>query len=275
LVNTSFHKRLPRRNHLFIPFIMAGDPNSEITIDLALSLQKSGASILELGIPYSDPLADGPVIQRASIRALRNGMTLENGMKLVKKMRKNGLKIPVILFTYYNPVLQLGEERFFSLAKENEIDGLLIPDLPFEESKQIRVRCLLEGLQYISLVAPTSEQRIEMIASEAEGFLYCVSSLGVTGIRKELPNDLLHFLQKVKSFSKVPIAVGFGISHPTQIQTLLSHCNGVIIGSAIIAKIEQMSEDLKNPALYELAMDEFQQYIQSMISPILIERCQL
>jgi tryptophan synthase alpha chain len=253
---------------------MAGDPNPEITIDLALSLQNSGASILELGIPYSDPLADGPVIQRASMRALKNGMTLENGMKLVKKMRKNGLKIPVILFTYYNPVLQLGEERFFSLAKENDIDGLLISDLPFEESRQIRKRCLLEGLQYISLVAPTSEQRIEMIASEAAGFLYCVSSLGVTGIRKELPSDLLHFLQKVKSFSQVPVAVGFGISHPTQIQTLLPHCEGVIIGSAIVAKIEQMSEDLQNPALYELALEEFQQFINHLISPILVERCQ-
>ncbi len=151
-MNTTFTNRLPKAEKLFIPFIVAGDPHPDVTVEIALTLQESGASIIELGIPYSDPLADGPTIQRASGRALKNGVTLENSMKLVSVMRKKGLKIPVIIFTYYNPVLQLGEENFFALARQNGIDGLLVPDLPFEESEDLRKKCENEGLKFISLL---------------------------------------------------------------------------------------------------------------------------
>ncbi|WP_017755574.1 tryptophan synthase subunit alpha [Calidifontibacillus oryziterrae] len=241
---TTFTERLPKTDVLFIPFIMAGDPNEEMTIEIALALQEAGAHVLELGIPYSDPLADGPVIQRAALRALKEKMTLKKAMALVPKMRAKGLKIPVVVFTYYNPVLQLGIESFFALAKENDIDGLLIPDIPFEESEYIRKRSVEEGIEFISLVAPTSNERIEKIAKHASGFLYCVSTLGVTGMRSNLNNNIVPFLKKVKEVSAIPVAVGFGISSSEQVQALKDHCDGVIVGSAIVNKIEQLRDQL-------------------------------
>lgn len=253
---------------MFIPFIMAGDPSPDITVELALALQEAGASILELGIPYSDPLADGPIIQRSAARALNNGVSLKNAIELVPAMRKKGLKIPVIVFTYFNPVLQLGEDYFLALAKKNDIDGLLIPDLPFEESESLRNKCLENGLEFISLVAPTSKQRIIKIASQAQGFLYCVSSLGVTGVRQYLDEDIYTFLQNVKQYSNVPIAVGFGISTPDQVQMLKEHSDGIVMGSALIQKVEELSNQLLNSETFDLAIDEFKQFIMSVISPI-------
>lgn len=265
-MTTKFTERLPKTNLLFIPFIMAGDPNAETTVDLALALQEAGAHVLELGIPYSDPLADGPVIQRAAARALKQQMTLRKAMALVPKMRERGLKIPVVVFTYYNPVLQLGLESFFALARENDIDGLLIPDLPFEESEYIRSRCLEEGIEFISLVAPTSYERIEKIAKQARGFLYCVSSLGVTGIRSNLNDDITPFLKKVKEACSIPIAVGFGISSAEQIEMLKDHCDGVIVGSAIVNKIERLNEQLlsSDTTIRKEALVDFQGMVQSI-----------
>ncbi|MFC4617801.1 tryptophan synthase subunit alpha [Camelliibacillus cellulosilyticus] len=240
-------KRHPDRKH-FIPFITAGDPNPEATIDLALMLQELGANVLELGIPYSDPLADGPVIQRASIRALAGGMTLKKAMALVPLMRENGLKIPVIIFTYYNPLLQLNERKFIETAPSYGIDGLLIPDLPFEESAGVREACREVGLKLISLVAPTtSPQRLKMIAEAAEGFLYCVSSLGVTGERSRFHADVFAFLARVGAVSAVPIEVGFGVSNAEQIDRLKDHCDGFVAGSAIIKEIEAQAVELARP----------------------------
>jgi tryptophan synthase alpha chain len=253
---------------MFIPFIVAGDPHPDVTVELALALQQAGASILELGVPYSDPLADGPIIQRAAQRALKHEMTLKKAIELVSLMRKKGLKIPIILFTYYNPVLQLGEEYFFALARKNNVDGVLIPDLPFEESGHIRQLSEQSGLSFISLVAPTSRNRIKKIASEAQGFLYCVSSLGVTGMRDTLPNELYEFLAEVKAHSRVPVAVGFGISRSEQIQTLKDHCDGVVIGSALVQKIEQLADCLKQEETRKDALIEFQQYAQSLVEPL-------
>jgi tryptophan synthase alpha chain len=255
-------------NTMFIPFIVAGDPHPDATIELALALQESGAAVLELGIPYSDPLADGPVIQRAAQRALTNGMTLQKAVQLVATMRKKGLKIPIIIFTYYNPVLQLGEEYFFALARKNGVDGVLIPDLPFEESAHVRQLSWQYGLSFISLVAPTSKQRIRNIASSAKGFLYCISALGVTGKRDKLPDDLYEFLAEVKQYSKVPIAVGFGISTSKQVQLLKDHCDGIVIGSALVEKIEHLKERLVQEETRKEALQEFTAYVQSLIKPL-------
>ncbi|MFD1738544.1 tryptophan synthase subunit alpha [Bacillus salitolerans] len=253
---------------LFIPFIMAGYPDEETTIEIALSLQRSGASLLELGVPYSDPLADGPIIQKAAEKALKNGMTIKKAIALVGEMRKKGVTIPIILFTYYNPVLQLEQESFFALAHQNDVDGLLIPDLPYEESTIIRRKCHEEGMLYISLVAPTSEKRIEMIAKESKGFLYCVSSLGVTGIRDELHESIYSFLTQVKKYSSVPIAVGFGISNRDQVSKLMPVCDGIIMGSAILRKLAELEEGLLNKATRREYLGEFEKYISSITSPI-------
>jgi tryptophan synthase alpha chain len=265
---TSVKRTIPTTEFLFIPFIVAGFPDEETTVELALMLQKLGASALELGVPYSDPLADGPIIQEAASKALKNGMSIKKAMNLVSVMRKRGVHIPIILFTYYNPVLQLGEESFFALAKENDIDGLLVPDIPFEESGQLRSRCKEEGMFFISLVAPTSEKRIEMITKEAEGFLYCVSSLGVTGVRKELHESVYPFLESVKKHSNIPVAVGFGISNADQVTNLLPVCDGVIVGSALLKKLADLEIKIQNPDEKAAALEEFEDFVESIISPI-------
>lgn len=266
----TFNERLPKHEKLFIPFIMSGDPTPELTIKLALLLQESGASILELGVPYSDPLADGPVIQRASKRALEHKMTITKAMKLAGEMRRKGLKIPIVLFTYFNPVLQLGEESFFALAKENQVDGLLIPDLPFEESEAIRQKCEENHVTYISLVAPTSKKRMTTISQHAQGFLYCISSLGVTGVRNDFSDQLYTFLEEVKQNSSVPTAVGFGISKSEQINELKGYCGGFVVGSALIQMIENSKESFKLDE--EKALLDLKQQIEELISPILAER---
>lgn len=263
---TRLEKVTKANQHLFIPFIMTGDPTPDLTVELALLMETSGADILELGVPYSDPLADGPVIQAAAIRALEQGMNLEKALTLVSRMREKGLSIPVIIFTYYNPVLQLGEEKLFKLMHENEIDGILIPDLPFEESHSLAKRCDEEKLALISLVAPTSKQRIKKIAESAQGFLYCVSSLGVTGIRKEIDPQINEFLEKVKKHSNIPIAVGFGISNREQVDKLKSHCDGVIVGSALVKMIESKKTEMLEKNTKEKAFSEIKTFVNSLIS---------
>ncbi|GGH78954.1 tryptophan synthase alpha chain [Pullulanibacillus pueri] len=249
----------------FIPFITAGDPNIETTIDLALMLQDMGASVLELGIPFSDPLADGPVIQRASLRALAGGMTLSKAMDIVPKMREKGLKIPVIIFTYYNLLLQLGENNFIKKAIENEIDGLLVPDLPYEESAALRSQCREHHLALISLVAPTtSQERLERIGKDSDGFLYCVSSLGVTGVRKTFHPHVLSFLQRVQKASEIPVAVGFGISSKEQVQQLKDYCEGYVVGSAIVREIESREDRLQS-AERDQAIEEIRETLSQKL----------
>ena len=252
----------PLQDKLFIPFITAGDPNGDATIDIAVALQDAGAQAIELGIPYSDPVADGPVIQKASSRALQNGMNIIKAMKLVPEMRKKGLNIPIILFTYYNPVLQLEQESFFALLRENTIDGLLIPDIPFEESKELRRKCQEHSISFISLVAPTSSSRIKMIAENAEGFVYCVSSLGVTGVRKQFDSSIKSFLDEVKLYSNVPVVVGFGVSSREQVEQLAGICDGVVVGSALVSEIDRLQTQLMNESTRKLAIDEFREFAQ-------------
>ncbi|MCF6137438.1 tryptophan synthase subunit alpha [Pseudalkalibacillus berkeleyi] len=258
-MNKRFQALQTETKPLFIPFIMAGDPTPEDTIETALILQEEGANVLELGIPYSDPLADGPVIQEAAKRA--KGMNISKAMELVGKMRQQGLEIPVLIFTYINPFLRLGEDEFFNLAKQHDVDGLLIPDLPFEESEQIRARCKMSGISYISLVAPTtSPKRLETISQDAQGFLYCVSSLGVTGERSDFHPETKRLLKEAKSYSSVPVALGFGISTRQQFIDVGEVCDGVIIGSSLIRK----SHELRNeePENYKNA---FKSYLSSLV----------
>lgn len=251
---------------MFIPFITAGDPDPAATVDVAVVLQEAGANAIELGIPYSDPLADGPVIQRASDRALKRGMTLEKAMILVPAMREKGVQIPVVIFTYYNLLLQLGVDRFFTLVRENDIDGLLVPDLPFEESGDLRLRCRAEDIPLISLVAPTtSDDRLSRIACHAQGFLYCVSSLGVTGTRKgDFKPEVYEFLSRVKDRSPAPVAVGFGISSARQVERLQAYCDGVIVGSAIVKEIEKHGDALLDPQNKQKALDRLREFLLSL-----------
>ncbi|MGY4690100.1 tryptophan synthase subunit alpha [Salibacterium sp. K-3] len=251
---------------LFIPFIMAGDPDPDTTVDIALGLEEAGAHILELGIPYSDPLADGPLLQRSAARALEQGMSLQRALELIPEMRKKGLTIPVIVFTYYNPVLHMGEERFLDQVKEKGGDGVLIPDLPYEESREISRMARGRKLVTISLAAPTSGGRIEKIAGEAEGFLYCVSSLGVTGTRDTFPPEAYSFIEKVKNSSSVPVAAGFGISTPEQVEKLKGVCDGVIVGSAIMKQVEENRYRLQNPVEKSEALSALKSFVSSLIS---------
>ncbi len=253
-----------QNRQLFVPFITAGDPDAQTTIELALMLQDCGADAIELGIPFSDPLADGPVIQRASQRALQNGMTLQKALRLSGEMRQKGVKIPIIIFTYYNLLLQLTLDTFFEEAKNYEIDGLLIPDLPFEESGPIRERSKKEGISLISLVSPTtSEKRMEQIGKNAQGFLYCVSSLGVTGTRQSFDPKLTEFLERTRRLSKVPVLVGFGISTYKQIESLRDDCDGVIVGSAIVKLVEKYADELKREEKRSAAIGEIRCQIQT------------
>ncbi|MFT8363289.1 MAG: tryptophan synthase subunit alpha [Sporolactobacillus sp.] len=251
---------------LFIPFIVAGDPTADATVDLALMLQNAGADAIELGIPYSDPLADGPVIQRASKRALTHQITLLGAMRLVKAMRQAGLSIPVIIFTYANPLYQLGQERFFKEAAENEIDGLLVPDLPFEESEQLATRCRQEDVALISLVAPTtSDVRLAKIAAAAQGFIYCVSSLGVTGVRHAFHPAIFSFLTRVRAAADCPIAVGFGISSHEQVEDLSDYADGFIVGSAIVREVETHAAALAAEETRPAALDAIRAQLEQTL----------
>ncbi|KGX93992.1 tryptophan synthase subunit alpha [Pontibacillus halophilus JSM 076056 = DSM 19796] len=263
---TTFQQRLKKTENLFIPFIMGGDPHPDVTVELAYRLQQSGADVLELGVPYSDPLADGPTIQEAAARAIEQGMNLTSAIRLVPKMRERGLEIPVVIFTYYNPVMQYGLERLFKELGENGADALLIPDIPYEESEELRKLSNEYGIELISLVAPNSEDRVMRIAEQARGFLYCVSSLGVTGERATIQPNIEDFLNRVKSYSSVPVAVGFGVSTNDQVRLLNQYCDGVIIGSKIVKLIEARADALVQEDTREEALQAFQQEIEALIS---------
>ncbi len=222
-----------------IPFITMGDPDLDTSVALVQAAEEAGAHMVELGVPYSDPLADGPVIQRASERALRNRIGLLDCMAVASRARERGVKMPFILFSYFNPVLQLGLERYFELLKEHGFSGMIIPDLPLEEDSEVRALAMESGIHLIPLVAPTSEARVERIAAQAQGFVYCVSSLGVTGVRSTFHEGIDSFLASVRRASNVPICIGFGISNREQAERFAGQCDGVIVGSAIVRQVEE------------------------------------
>ncbi len=228
-----------------IPFITAGDPDLETTKQLIFTIEKSGGDILELGIPFSDPLADGPTIQTSSQRALKNEINLDKILALVKEVRPK-IKIPIVLMSYYNPLFKFGLEKLADYSKKIGVDGFIIPDLPVEESSHWIKIAHLKKLDTIFLVAPTTPlSRARKIAQKTTGFIYYVSLTGVTGARKELPEDLIENLKKLREMTKKPIAVGFGISSPAHIRMLSPYADGLIVGSAIVHLIEnaKSSED--------------------------------
>ncbi len=217
----------------FIPFITCGDPDLETTEAAVRAMAAHGADLIELGIPFSDPTAEGPVIQGANLRALKGGVKTDHIFRMVRSLRRD-LSIPMVFMTYANVVFSYGAEKFISTCRETGIDGLILPDLPFEEKEEFLPVCKKYGVELISLIAPTSEDRISMIAGEAEGFLYIVSSLGVTGTRREITTDLASIIKVVRENTDIPCAIGFGISTPEQAEKMAEISDGVIVGSAII-----------------------------------------
>ncbi|SDN86836.1 tryptophan synthase, alpha chain [Paenibacillus sp. yr247] len=237
-IDRRFAELKERRETAMIPFLTIGDPSLEASLELILEMERAGADLIELGVPYSDPLADGPVIQRSSERALQRKISIFDVIEVAHQARSRGSKLPFILFTYYNPVLQIGLERIFKTMQDNEISGIIIPDLPLEEDSETRAIAEAFGIHLIPLVVPTSNERVKRIAAGARGFVYCVSSLGVTGERAEFFGGIEDFLATVRDAANVPIVVGFGISNREQVQRFEKLCDGVVVGSAIVRTIE-------------------------------------
>ena len=238
----------------FIPFLTGGDPTIDKTEEYIYKMVEAGADIIEIGIPFSDPIAEGPVIQEANIRALKNGATPEKIFEMVERVRLK-TQIPIVFLTYLNPVFNYGYDKFFARCKKAGVDGIIIPDMPFEEKSELAEEAKSNGIDIISLIAPTSADRIQMIAKEAQGYVYVVSSLGVTGMRSEIKTDLKSIIDLVKQATDVPAAVGFGINKPEQAEKISKISDGVIVGSAIVKIIEKYGEN---------AADEVYKYVKEM-----------
>lgn len=226
----------------FIPFIVAGDPNLAVTKKIILELAKQGANVIELGVPFSDPVADGVTIQAAAERALRNTLGVKDILQIVSEVREKGCETPIILFSYFNPILQFGLENFAKKAKDAGVDGVLITDLVPEEAKEFRKILTEKDLALIMLAAPTSsDERLEKICAKASGFVYAVSRAGVTGARNALSNDAETLVKRLRNFTDLPIAVGFGISNAEQISKTWKYADAAVVGSAIVAEIARLS----------------------------------
>lgn len=238
----------------FIAFVTCGDPDLETTAKVVRAAVENGADLIELGIPFSDPAAEGPVIQGANLRALRGGITTDKIFAFVKELRRD-VKVPMVFMTYANVVFSYGAEKFISTCRDIGIDGLILPDLPYEEKEEFLPTCRQYDVDLISLIAPTSENRISMIAREAEGFIYIVSSLGVTGTRSEIKTDLASIVKVVRENTKVPCAIGFGISTSEQAKRMADISDGAIVGSAIVKLIEKYGTD---------APEHVAEYVKSM-----------
>lgn len=230
----------------FIAFVTGGDPDLETTEKLIISMEEAGADLVEIGVPFSDPIAEGPVIQAANERALKAGCTTDALFEMVGRVR-NKVKVPLVFLTYINPIYTYGKERFLKRCNECGIDGIIVPDLPYEEREELLSDCNTYDVDLISLIAPTSKERITMIAKEAKGFIYCVSSLGVTGVRADIKTDLAAMIKSVKSVSSSPCAIGFGVSTIEQAEEMASISDGVIVGSAIVSLVEKYGRDSVEP----------------------------
>lgn len=238
-----------RNGKAFIPFITCGDPSLEVTEKIVYAMADAGVDLIELGIPFSDPTAEGPVIQAANVRALSGGVTTDRIFDMVERIRRN-TDIPMVFMTYANVVFSYGVKRFVKKAAQTGMDGIILPDVPFEEKEEFDSVCREHGLDFISLIAPTSHERISMIAKEAGGFVYCVSSLGVTGMRSDITTDIESMVKLVKAAGDIPCAVGFGISTPEQAKNMAEKSDGAIVGSAIVRICEKYGEDCV-PHIYE------------------------
>ncbi len=225
----------------FIGFLTGGDPSIEKTEEFILKMVEAGCDLIEIGIPFSDPIAEGPVIQAANLRALSAGTTTDKLFELVKNVRKK-TDVPIAFLTYLNPIYKYGSDKFCAKCKEAGVNGLIIPDMPFEEKGEIKESTDKYGINIISLIAPTSKERIKMIAKEAEGFIYVVSSMGVTGMRSEIKTDLNAIVSAIKETTDVPAAIGFGINTKEQAAEISKKADGVIVGSAIVKLIEKYGD---------------------------------
>ena len=238
----------------FIAFITCGDPDLETTGKAVRAAVENGADLIELGIPFSDPTAEGPVIQEASLRALQGGVTTDLIFDFVRELRKD-VTVPMVFMTYANVIFSYGAEKFISTCEQIGIDGLILPDLPYEEKEEFLPLCRQYGVALISLIAPTSDNRAAMIAREAEGFIYLVSSLGVTGTRSEITTDLAPLIRVIRENAKVPVAIGFGISTPEQAKNMAALSDGAIVGSAIEKILAKYGKD---------APEQIGEYVKSM-----------
>lgn len=237
-IDNKFQELKKKDEKALITFITAGDPDLDTTVELVLTMEKSGADIIELGIPYSDPIADGEVIQASSQRSLSQGSNIQNIMDTVKKIRVSS-QVPLLYLVYYNCIFKYGIDKFLSQCRDVGIDGLIIPDLPLEERGEINNYALEYNIHLIPMVAPTSKERIGAIIESGRGFVYCVSVNGVTGVRNDIDTDLKGYMETVKSFSDIPTALGFGISNPSMVKKYKEYCNGVIVGSALVKLIAE------------------------------------
>ena len=231
-----------------IGFLTAGDPSPECTADYILAMEEAGADLIEIGIPFSDPTAEGPVIQEANVRALKAGMTVEGVFQIVEKVREKS-QVPLVFLTYLNPVFHYGYEAFLGRCRSLGVDGLIIPDLPYEEKGELASLAASYDVDVISMIAPTSRQRIQMIAAESRGFIYVVSSMGVTGVRSEIETDLASITETIRKVTDTPTAIGFGISTPRQAREMASVADGAIVGSAIVKIIEKYQDKAREPLM--------------------------
>ncbi len=252
-----------QKGKAFIPFLTAGDPSLDKTAEFIVTMVEAGADLIEIGIPFSDPIAEGPVIQEADIRALSSGTTTDKVFEMVAEVRGK-VSIPLVFMTYLNPVFHYGYEKFCTKCQEIGVSGLIIPDMPFEEKRELTAVCESHEMELVSMIAPTSESRIRQIASEARGFLYIVSSMGVTGVRNKITTDIGAMTAMVREASDVPCAIGFGISTPQQVADMARQADGVIVGSAIVKIIAKYGADAA-PQIYD--------YVKSMKDAVMASEC--
>ncbi|MGH2104831.1 tryptophan synthase subunit alpha [Aerococcus urinaeequi] len=233
----------------FITYLMAGDPNLDQSAENILAAQEAGADLIEIGIPFSDPIAEGPVVENASVRALSAGVRLNNVFDMVADL-KDKIHVPLVFMTYLNLVFVYGYDNFFAKCQEIGISGIIIPDLPFEEQEEVKVVASQYSIEVITLIAPTSKDRIKKIAKKAEGFIYLVSSMGVTGVRSSITTDISAMVAEIRAVSDIPVAVGFGINQPSQVKDIAAKADGVIVGSGIVRLVEAYGEEAK-PHIYD------------------------
>jgi tryptophan synthase alpha chain len=239
-------KKVFDKGKAFIPFITAGDPSLDITEKLIIEMTKAGADLIEIGIPFSDPVAEGIVIQQADERALSGGTTTDKIFKMAEAVRRQ-CEVPMAFMTYMNPIFTYGRERFLKNCQSFGIDAIIVPDLPFEEKGELKPYCDKYGVELISFIAPTSQERIRMIAREAGGFVYCVSSMGVTGVRNKLTDNVREMIKLVKAEQDIPCTIGFGIATPEQAEEMALYGDGIIVGSAIVKMIGEYGTDCVKP----------------------------
>jgi len=255
-IDNKFEELKEKGRKALITYITAGDPDLSTTPKLVKAMEEAGADIIELGIPYSDPIAEGPVIQEAFVRALKNKIRIDDIFDCVEEIRRE-TQIPLIFLLYYNCIFKYGAEKFFKNCSKVGVDGLIIPDLPYEEREDIEQILQNYNIQVITLVAPTSNNRIEKVVNNAKGFIYCVSSLGVTGVRQEFHSNLSDFIARIKMHSNTPRAIGFGISTPEQVRELKGLTEGLIVGSAIVKRIGEAGSE-------EMALENVREYIEQL-----------